>query len=517
MADYGDLSTYRWTPGGTPSKKYTKYASMIAEAVHARKSQDDILTSMYATYRGRFLQGWYDQDTDSIDVNVTFGHTKVLESLLYYQDPYFRVRPSGSALLAPSALLIENLLNRIWKVENTGRQVRRAIVDASLTGLGWGAVGFANYHDPNLMYRRDRIWARRVSPLDMFTEGDIEEYDDATWYARRGLYSIRWLKKLFGKSWKPDTPASIFHRRGVRNNKSSQAVLWEVVDLVENELIIMSPQHQTILYKTPYPYTYFDGPMYTPLTFAEDPERLQPISIEGVTDGQQQELNAVRTQQMRHRKRFNRRYLATKNSIDEKEMAKIEDGEDGTIALCKGDPRKVIVPIMDAPLDPGSTRDYQSDIKSDMREIQGINEYMSASAIPRTKSAKESEMIEMGGNIRSNNLEMNVRLFMLKMAGNIVKVLQNEFDGINNIVKVKDDGSYHDNIWVREEIAGDYEIEMDIGSTLPPEPIPWEQTTGPKPGTGGSPVGSNQGGGMPEGAAVQGEAPPGQGDAGGSM
>lgn len=506
---YDNLGTFAWNPGGSPTKEYVKYASMVAEEVQSRYSMDSVLSSMYQTYRGDFLKG--KLDTDAINVNVTFGHTKIMESLLYYQDPYFRVRPNGSSLLAPAAQLIEMLLNRIWRVENIGRQVRRCIVDASLTGIGWMLPGFSNYHDPNLLYRKDRVYCKRVNPLDLYTEGDIEEYDDATWYARRGLYSTRWLKKLFGKTFKPDTAPSVFARRGVRNGKSTQATVWELVDIIEQKLIVLSPQHQCVLYKTDYPYPYYNRPMYIPLIFAEDPERLQPISFSGVVDQQQTELDNIRTQQMRHRKRYNRRYVAQKNAFDEAEMEKIEEGEDGCIALSNGDPRKAIWPILDAPLDQGITMQYQADIKSDMREIQGINEYMAASAIPRTKSSKEASMIEQGSNIRSNNLEMCVREFNLTIASCIVKIIQHEFDGINNIVKVKDDGSYHDEIWTSEDIAGDYEVECDIGSTLPPEPIPWEQTAGPAPGEGGAPSGSNQGGGMPEGTVVQSDAPPEQG------
>lgn len=485
MAEFDNRDEYHgdtYDPKKFRKPTYEHWAKVLGNLITNRNSLESRWTKLYNDYRGeQTIAG----NEDEIIVNVTFGHIRVLESILYFQDPYFRVRPRADINLAPRAQLLEENLNSIWYAERVGREVRRCIVDACLTGVGWCLVGYSDYHDPEQLYKEGHVFVKRVSPLDLYTEDDINHFSEATFYARRGTYSTRWLSKIFKKEWKPDMDNDIFKRRGISRRDMSQATLFEILDVVENKLFILSPQHKQIIYKTDYPYDYYYGSMYVPLLFVDDPERLYPISMTAIVEGQQDELNRIRTQQMRHRKRFNRRYLMAENTMDDDEIQKVEHGEDGTIAKCRGNPKNVMAPIEDAPLDPGSTRDYQMDVKADQREILGINEYLRSGYIPRTKTAQEASMIQQGSNIRAQNLAMYLHEFITDIARRIILVIQNEMDDINHITRM--DGSIQQ--WTKEDVAGDYEIEVEIGSTLPPQPIPYEALGPQKGGQPGQPGG----------------------------
>jgi len=452
---------------------YERWTSIIGGIIQRREPIERRWRKLYNDFRGEQI---VDGSDDEIIVNVTFGNTKVVESVMYYQDPYFRIRPARDVALAPRAALLEELLNTFWYKLKVGVQVKLAILDATITGLGHVLVGHADYHEVN-PNKRGSLYVRRRSPLDVYTEDDLANMSDATFWVTRGLYSVRWLEKVFGKklTWKPDTDSKVFMRRGMANRYSTQATIYEVIDLVTNKIYWLSPQHRKIIYETGNPYEYYKDTPYCTLAFIPDPERMLPISPNGIVEGQQDELNKIRTQQQRHRKRFNRRYLAQEKAIDADELAKIEAGEDGTIAFCKGNPNNVIVPIQDAPLDPASTQMYQQDIKGDMREILGINEYLRASAIPRTKTAQEASMIQQGSSVRTQNLSSYLETFLVDIAKRMVAVIQNEYDGIQELVKERSLGQYDARQWTKEDVAGDFDIEINLGSTLPPQPIPYEQ------------------------------------------
>lgn len=468
--------------------RYALWEGILSELITNRRSIEAGWEQLYEDYRGH--QEILGSDEEII-VNVTFGHTRVMESVLYFEDPYIRIRPRSDPQLAPRAELLEKLVNAIWYAERFGRTIRRCIVDACLTGLAWGMVGYSDYHGPESFNRGGKAFLKRVGPIDLYTEDDLSDISEATFFARRGLYSTRLLHKMLGKTWKADAPTTVFKRRGLTRQKSSQATLFEVHDLLEGKILTLSPQHKEIVLKYDYPYEYFRGSMYVPLYFVDDPERLYPISMTQIVRGQQDELNRIRTQQMRHRKRFNRRYLLAENTMKDEEIEKLEQGDDGTVCRTRGDPRRVLAPVEDAPLDFGSTRDYQLDIKGDMREILGINEYMRAGLIPRTKTAQEASMIQQGASIRSQNLALYVRDFVVDIARRLVLVIQNEYDDINYL-STPEGGITQ---WTKEDIAGDYEVEVGIGSMLPPAPMPFEQQLGQTGGTS-NPVG------MPPGTEV---------------
>jgi len=453
--------------------EYERWASLIDSAALHRQRREREWEFMYDCYRGnQSVLGTEDE----IIVNLTYGHGRVIESALYYEDPYLRVRPRTDIKLAPKAQLLEQNLNSIWYAERIGREVRKCVIDAYLTGIGWMMIGYSDYHDPNLLYRSGRVYVRRVNPLDLYVEEGVSSVRDTSFFARRGRYGVRWLKKLFkGKEWKPDGKESVFRRKGLgsREGIETQATLWEVLDLVEQKLLILSPQHKDVVYSTDYPYNYFDGPMYVPLIFVDDPNDVWPISMAKIVLGQQDELNKIRTQQMIHRKRYNRRYLLEDGTMNDDELSKFEAGEDGTITKCLGDPNRVLVPVKDAPLDQNTTVAYQQDIRADMREILGVNEYLRGGFIPRTKTAQEASMIQQGSSVRVQNMYMYLHEFIVDIARRVSLIIQNEYDNIQHLTTMVG-GELTSVQWTKEDIAGEYEIEIEIGSTLPPQPIPFE-------------------------------------------
>lgn len=113
----------------------------------------------------------------------------------------------------------------------------------------------------------------------------------------------------------------------------------------------------------------------------------------------QDELNETRDMQKVHRKRFKRRYMKSE-AVEDKEMQKLEDGEDGTwITVPKASADGVIVPIQDAPLDQAVARNVPQS-REDLREISG--EGGEQRGIPESETATQANIINVRSQIRES-------------------------------------------------------------------------------------------------------------------
>ena len=407
-------------------------------------------------------------NSDSMTVNVVFTNIQLVKALLYYLRPYFRVRPTTRVSDADRAQLQEEVLNIQWARHGGHKNVKRVIVDGEITGVGWLRISHGTLEPLNFPPKPGSLTFKRVSPFDIYTELDNISLEECTYFVERVRYPTRWLNKLFPKAeFQPDTLDFEATRRfGTTKHSPSKTTFYQIQDLIEGKLLLLSPQQREVLLETELE---FREPMYIPLVFAEDPERSEAISETGIIEPQQIELNNIRTQQHIHRKRFNRRYIANKSLFeDEAELKKVERGEDGTIAFVN-EVEGAIKPIEDAPL-PTDLQVYQMDIKTDLREMFGINEWLKAGVIPRTKTAYESSQISQGTQLRSHGRADELNDFLIQAARTTMSLLQH-YEIVDRHYIQTEEG---ERLWTREDMLGDYEVEVEVGSTLPPNPIPYE-------------------------------------------
>jgi len=471
--------------------EYKDWLSTIEDLRKGRQSWDSSVLRQFNMYRGKQWSGEYAQG-DEITVNLTYANTQIQRAMLYYQDPYFKVRPMEPQD-APMAVLAEQVLNYKW-YQLAGRKIiKKNIVDTTLAGLAWACAIHTQYHIEGALggalNKPDGPAIIYSSPLDIFTELDLANPGEATFFIRRVFPSVRILKKAFSRyEWQADAEGELIkdRRRTTRMSFTpTRAVLYEITDLVEREIICLAPQLNKILFRVPYPYSYLSNSNFEWLAFDEDPDGLFPLSESEIVEVQQLELNKIRTQQMKHRKRFNRRYIQSHGAFDEEELTKIEQGEDGTIAEASDNVTNLqncLVPVPDAQISP-DVQIYQNDIKTDIREIQGLNEYARSGMVPKTKSASEASMINQGSQIRTRDKSLFLEDHTKGLASKLLKIIQHEFEEVDYLPIVGQEGVEQYRAWSREDIQGDFEVEVGIGSMLPPQPVPFEvggQMAGPE-------------------------------------
>jgi hypothetical protein len=197
-------------------------------------------------------------------------------------------------------------------------------------------------------------------------------------------------------------------------------------------------------------------------TYRDDsPYPIPPIS-QGLDP--QREYNLSRSQLLTHRKRFNRKYLAT-GPWDDAELTKLEVGDDG--AIIKGTPGVAITPIADAPLD----QQRQIEIgylNRDMIELLGGSTDESR-GIAGADSATQAGILEKRLEVKEGDSMSQVTDFVKSIARKLDQLVEANISRDEAVRVTGPEGE----LWeiVRsddyQQINGEYEYDVNVGSTIP--------------------------------------------------
>lgn len=214
-----------------------------------------------------------------------------------------------------------------------------------------------------------------------------------------------------------------------------------------------------------------DGDPFIDLRFTLRDDSWYPLPPVSQWLDSQREYCENRSKMMVHRKRFNRKYTAYSGAFDDPEgaVAKLENGDDGTVII-SNQPVQSVFPIQDAPLDQQIHME-NSYIRQDFMDLAvGANQRGSGAGID---SATEAGVIEKRTQVREGDKIGLVMDFLVDMGRKLDQLIQAY---ITQDVAVKVAGPGGEEIWelVRtsnyDDIAGEYEYQIDIGSVTPQLP-----------------------------------------------
>jgi hypothetical protein len=366
-------------------------------------------------------------------------------------------------------------LNEQWRELKLRKTIKRCLLDV---GLMHYAVAVPHYYT---LFRGDEIVqeglaVNRVLPTDFWWDFDaINPPEDALYYIRRSWLPIDLAYEMYPQvDWKPvqrfvwetenkDKTVNQQDTEDLKypNREFSRVAVFEAQDLREGKIIRFCEEHDDLLDEIDFPYSNIKGFLPEYLCFNEVPDETYPEADVAFVEPQQLEVNKIRTQAMIHRKRFNRRYIALKDAIDDEQMEVLKAGEDGTIAMVND--LDGIKPLEDAPLDPHIYTFHEPSVKEDFREISGINEYLRAGAVPRVKTAYETAEIIAGGTIRIADRADEVEDFVRGIARKLLQIGQEYYDK-PIIARIPGFGIQE---FTRDWLQGDFNIVIKVGSTRP--------------------------------------------------
>lgn len=415
--------------------------------------------------RGKF----YDTATsdDQIAINLVHPHVRIIIPAIYSKNPDIIVQPR-SPKASNSARVMEQLLRYLIKELNLKGEMKRILLDAILVGHGWIKTGYqtefgssakkgmiakvfeslnklmsgeevkeeSTYsEEPDERIVSEKPWIRRVSPFDMFVPALSIDRFELPWIAQRFVRRVVDVKKnpnyQNNKTVNPSGNArEVLKEKSALNNAFSltedleeYVTMYEIWDCTEDRIYIIGEDNENCFQTKDNAYTFLDSRhTFEMLGFNFITDQFYPLSEIEPWEPQLHELNDIRSQMSKHRRKMNRRYIFTEGELSPSAIELLKSGEDGAvIPTSSEDARTAVAPVMDAPL---SNDVYQAElrVKEDITNIGGITDYQRGNASAGAKTATEASIVESQSRFRSEERLDTVGDFASRVIRNLAMI-----------------------------------------------------------------------------------------------
>lgn len=505
------------------SEKLARYRHRIDHSRRWRETEgfDALWNRLRDLYKGKhFPPGTPDEDR--IAINVAFSTLNVIFPSISVNYPKITVaarRPEDE----DGALIAEQVLNYYWRIHNFRDPFRRAAKDFLTFGHGWLKVGYKYVEDERPMSEdeaaeefinaraevdayavanpeladslpsdddllanvvssvttvsEDRPFVERISPFDMFVDPEATCMADARWVAQRLVRPLEDVQndKRYRRSvrTKVQADSSILHdsltsrQRRQLGSDADRVTVWEFYDLRSRTICVFTEGSADYLIDPKrMPYT-FDCP-FVMLRNYDVPDEFYPIGDLEMLEGPQLELDKTRSQMMNHRRKYARKWLFRESAFTEAGRQALMDERDGVMVPVEED-----VPLGDTvvplPITSMSADLYgfSQTIEQDIDTISGVNEYARGSAPEIRRTATEAALIQDAANARAADKLAVIENGIAEVARRVLQTLQ-QFMTEDNVVRVV--GPNGNQGWFTfsyRDIAGEYDFEVEAGSTQP--------------------------------------------------
>jgi uncharacterized membrane protein YgcG len=335
----------------------------------------------------------------------------------------------------------------------------------------------------NRVHPKDFLWDEDAGPLDdkwawvaeriLLTDEDVEkdplikkaivrEAPPASEEDIQGETSQRGLNRLFARGEQKTR-----RRRGGKSRPDDDKriwVAWEIYDLKHKQWLKIVEGASALIIDPREVPNGIEGHPYGILRFMLLDDTAYPLPPISQAIDPQKEYCLARSQLLRHRKRFNRKYeVVTPALEDESELTKLETGDDGTIIRVKQ--LGTINPIKDAPLDQGNYTEILA-LSNDMVEILGSP---AAEGLQRADSATQASLLDKRLDIREGDDVSSVIDFTIDVGAKLDQLVQANISRDEAVRIVGPQGEQWEMVRVEDfqAINGEFEYSVNVGATLP--------------------------------------------------
>jgi hypothetical protein len=485
---------------------------------HREKEQYDALWKrMIDLYRGKHFESQLLSNEDRIAVNLAFATINTMAPSVAVNHPKVVIWAKDNEDEA-KATILETVINYWWRHFKIQPQLKLCVIDALILGHGWAKCGWryveeekeisegtdaadesaaetgsldaaargakdkpdsdektANDPDTEMQVAEDRPWVERVSPFDIFVDPEAKTLDDAKWIAQR---IIKPLAEVIGdnryraaarRCVKPDSHVdpSWTSEQPADRDDIQRVTTWEFYDIAMGTMCVFSELGDELLLD-PIKQPYAFGHPFEMIRNYEVPDQFYPMGELEALEPIQLELDKTRSQLMNQRKKGNRKYLYNQAAFDQTGQAALASDRDNLmVPVISNVPLgEAIIPLKQEPMDP-QLFNYVEQIEADLDRVSGVSEYERGATPEIRRTATEASMIQDAANARASDKLAQVENFIARVSSKVVQLAQ-QYLTEDQVARVL--GANGHPVWVpfsREDIQGEYDFEVEAGSTQP--------------------------------------------------
>ena len=513
-----------------PSRKeqLRRYRGRLNHARRFRQQEclDDLWLRMADLYRGK---QWPTDlsDEDRLTVNMAFSTINVIYPSVSVNFPKITCNPNKPED-EDRAVITEAVVNYLWRHHDYQDQFRLAVKDFLMIGHGWLKVGYRykerevplsederqrealelafqadsfaeqapelagdlptddeiedNLPSTKMLVVEDNPFVERVSPHDMFVDPEATSPQDMRWIAQRVIRPIEDVRR--DPKYKASARNRVQPDAGIRTElddrerkrrhaheqdpDAQRVTIWEFYDLANDTLSIFAEQCDEFLVD-PQPIPFASGHPYVMLRNYDVPDHFYPMGDLESLEPLQHELNHSRTQMQQARRKFARKYLYKESSFNQHGIEALQSDKDNTLVPVADENSalsEVIAPMPQVPLPP-DLYNHSATVENDMGTVTGVSEYQRGQVPETRRTATEAAIISDSVNARAADKLAVVEKAIGAVARKVVAVAQQYVTG-DQVARVV--GLANAVVWVpytRDDIAGEFDFEVEAGSTQP--------------------------------------------------
>lgn len=444
---------------------------------------------------------------DRISVNYVYSTIKSKLSALYYQNPKALVSPRRP-VVTMNGQEIDNIQNAEksamvlnWQKDEypLKKEVKKALLDWKRFGYGVMYTGWLTDFDEQkkkqrvprkflgisfgtkevedsgteILNLKDRPDFHRISPTKIYFSPESQQ-DDIPYVVIERTVPYEDVRRNPEYKNTDNLPDYTYLDKELRGNSVEETPdlrrvkLWDYYDA--NQWSVMAEGSEEALLEKENPYkSIFGEEDALPIVILygdEDLDNFYPLSDIQLIQNQQLELNKIRSQQMNHRKRFQRKYLYDRQKITSDEIEKLRNPDDGTLIGidAKGEPlASAIYPIPD--MDLSYPFEVEQRIKEDINVISGVLQYQLGSSGEQFGTLGQTQIAELHSQTRKDEEQEQVEDFVKKIYRRLLQLDQVYLqDAVFQRITGNEEESWTK--MTREDIQGEFDLDIESGSQL---------------------------------------------------
>ena len=468
------------------SKQVSRWLGRIqvAKKIHEDKFEQNA-KSWRDYYEGNHFPDIVDK-SNLVVINYTYSILKAILPQIYFQDPYIYLR-SKKQEFAEKQQLAEDALNDVWRAIKVKRQIKRIILDMLVMGFGVGKLGYwfetekaesletqAGFTE---FVKEEYPYFLRQSPFDVVFDFEAKSFDEIRWIAARYYVPLEDLKDKYGdkaKSIKGNFLAGEdIAKKYYGSDLSKEYVdsdlkrceVWEIEDLVDRQVIVTTDENkEEFLDRFDNPYKNIQS-NYKLLFVNEIPDKLYPLSdIANLMDINLW-MDKVNSLLMQHILKSQRKIIVKDDSFaSEEEKTKFLSGDDMQVVISGTDDVSKAVAIIPASIISPDFYSNNEVCKDHLNNVSGVgaNQRGVSDNVER-RTAYEAGIMDRNSQLRNSERLDAITDYCISVAGDLLKIMQQYSSKATEFYN-ENTGMYQS--WTKEDIAGDYNVKIEIGSTV---------------------------------------------------